>query len=92
MARVKGKKAKAKTISAHKEVARLRAGKKPMHELGTDSYLSGISDTSLEVLEHFGAEAPALLNQYCCAVEDKLIEAVREVKRLEQIIARNNYK
>ena len=27
----------------------------------SDSYLNGISDASLEVLEHFGAEAPALL-------------------------------
>ena len=41
-----------------------------------DSYLSQISDNSLEVLEHFGAEAPALLNQYACAVEDALIEQV----------------
>jgi len=29
------------------------------------------------VLEHFGAEAPALLNQYACAVEDALIEQVQ---------------
>ena len=42
-----------------------------------DAYLNGISDTSLEVLEHFGAEAPALLNQYACAVEDALIEQVQ---------------
>ena len=41
---------------------------------GSDSYLSAISDNSLEVLEHFGAEAPALLNNYACAVEDALIE------------------
>ena len=94
MARVKGKKTKRapkKDFSAHKEVARLRAGKKPMHKLGTDSYLSGISDASLEVLEHFGAEAPALLNQYCCAVEDKLIDALKEIKRLQQIVDRNGY-
>ena len=43
----------------------------------SDQYLSGISDESLEVLEHFGAEAPALLNQYACAVEDALIEQVQ---------------
>ena len=43
----------------------------------SDAYLSGISDASLEVLEHFGAEAPALLNQYACAVEDALIEQVQ---------------
>ena len=42
----------------------------------SDGYLSGVSDLSLEVLEHFGAEAPALLNQYACAVEDALIEQV----------------
>ncbi len=41
-----------------------------------DSYLSAVSDVSLEVLEHFGSEAPALLNNYACAVEDALIEQV----------------
>ena len=43
----------------------------------SDQYLSGISGESLEVLEHFGAEAPALLNTYACAVEDALIEQVQ---------------
>jgi hypothetical protein len=43
----------------------------------SDSYLNQISDDSLEVLEHFGAEAPALLNTYACAVEDALIEQVQ---------------
>ena len=43
----------------------------------SDGYLSQISDESLEVLEHFGAEAPHLLNQYACAVEDALIEQVQ---------------
>ena len=41
----------------------------------SDAYLSQISDASLEVLEHFGAEAPVLLNQYACAVEDALDRA-----------------
>ena len=49
----------------------------PASASATDSYLSQISDQSLEVLEHFGAEAPALLNQYACAVEDALIEQVQ---------------
>ena len=43
----------------------------------SDGYLSQISDESLEVLEHFGAEAPQLLNTYACAVEDALIEQVQ---------------
>jgi len=46
----------------------------------SDAYLSQISDASLEVLEHFGAEAPVLLNQYACAVEDALIEQVQSVQ------------
>ena len=45
-----------------------------------DAYLSQVSDASLEVLEHFGAEAPALLNQYACAVEDALIEQVERTQ------------
>jgi hypothetical protein len=44
----------------------------------TDNYLSEISSESLEVLEHFGAEAPALLNKYSTAIEDALIEQVKK--------------
>ena len=53
---------------------------------GSDSYLQGISDTSLEVLEHFGAEAPGLLNQYACAVEDALIEQVQRGQSLNLML------
>ena len=49
----------------------------PAQGQASDAYLSQISDASLEVLEHFGAEAPVLLNQYACAVEDALIEQVQ---------------
>lgn len=49
-----------------------------------DSFLSQLSDTSLEVLEHFGLEAPALLNQYSCAVEDALIEQVARANKLQE--------
>ena len=52
----------------------------------SDSYLSQISDNSLEVLEHFGAEAPALLNQYACAVEDALIEQVHRGNNLNTLL------
>jgi len=55
-------------------------------ESPSDSYLSQISDTSLEVLEHFGAEAPALLNQYACAVEDALIEQVQRGNSLNTML------
>ena len=51
-----------------------------------DSYLNGISDASLEVLEHFGAEAPALLNQYACDVEDALIEQVQRGNSMSHML------
>ena len=51
-----------------------------------DNYLSQISDQSLEVLEHFGAEAPALLNQYACAVEDALIEQVQRGQSMNLLL------
>jgi len=53
---------------------------RPNSRAVSDAYLSQISDASLEVLEHFGAEAPVLLNQYACAVEDALIEQVQAVQ------------
>ena len=49
-------------------------------EKAQDAYLSQVSDQSLEVLQHFGAEAPILLNQYACAVEDALIEQVQRTQ------------
>ena len=52
----------------------------------TDAYLSQVSDESLEVLQHFGAEAPALLNNYACAVEDALIEQVQNFQKQELML------
>jgi hypothetical protein len=52
----------------------------------SDNYLSAISDNSLEVLEHFGAEAPALLNNYACAVEDALIEQVGRNQHMNLVL------
>lgn len=48
----------------------------------SDSFLSQLSDESLEVLQHFGAEAPKILNDYSCAVEDALLEQVERNKSL----------
>ena len=41
----------------------------------TDQQLlaNGVSETSLEVINHFGADAPAVLNDYACQIEDALI-------------------
>jgi len=34
---------------------------------------NGVSEASLEVINHFGADAPAVLNNYSCQLEDSLI-------------------
>jgi hypothetical protein len=45
-----------------------------------------VSDESLEVLSHFGAEAPALLNRYACTVEDALLQqAQQSTEALQQL-------
>ena len=43
-------------------------------EITTQQLLAnGVSPESLEILDHFGADAPAVLNNYACTVEDALI-------------------
>lgn len=44
----------------------------------SDEYLQSVSSESLEVLQHFGAEAPALLNRYACVVEDALLAQAQQ--------------
>ena len=41
-----------------------------------------VSGESLEVLQHFGAEAPALLNRYACVVEDALLTQTKTASDL----------
>lgn len=52
-----------------------------------DSYLDGVSDGTVEVLQHFGAEAPAVLNHYAMALEDALIRVATEKEALKRQIA-----
>ena len=47
---------------------------------------AGFSEASLDVLEHFGPETPALLNTYSCAVEDALIESIMRQMEQKKII------
>ena len=46
-----------------------------------------MSDDSIEVVEHFGIEAPALLNNYSCAVEDALVNQVNKNNELMKELA-----
>ncbi len=41
---------------------------------------SGVSDASLQVIDHFGADAPAILNNYACTIEDSLIKTDTQLK------------
>jgi hypothetical protein len=55
----------------------------------SDGYLSSLSNESLEVLGHFGTEAPALLNRYACTVEDALLQQAQQstdaLQQLQQL-------
>ena len=48
----------------------------------TDQQLlqNGVSETSLEVINHFGADAPAILNDYACQIEDSLITTNQQLQ------------
>lgn len=54
---------------------------------GSDAYLDNISNESLEILSHFGAEAPVKLNTYACKVEDALLESLQHQKGQGHVIA-----
>lgn len=59
--------------------------------LANDEYLASVSEESLEVLNHFGAEAPALLNRYACTVEDALIQqaeqTAEQIAKVEELVS-----
>ena len=48
----------------------------------TDQQLlaNGVSEASLEVINHFGADAPAVLNNYACQIEDSLITTTQQLQ------------
>lgn len=55
-----------------------------------DGYLDRISAESLEILSHFGAEAPIKLNQYAVQVEDALLESLGHQQHQAETIAEQN--
>ena len=42
---------------------------------------NGVSEASLQVIDHFGADAPAILNDYACKIEDSLIQTDTQLKQ-----------
>ena len=50
-------------------------------EITNDQLLAnGVSEQSLEVINHFGADAPAVLNNYACQIEDSLIQTIAQLQ------------
>ena len=78
--------AQAQAQAVAQQQAMMQAQAASQSASASDNYLSAISDNSLEVLEHFGAEAPALLNNYACAVEDALIEQVGRNQHMNLVL------
>ena len=54
----------------------------------TDQQLlqNGVSETSLEVINHFGADAPAVLNEYACQIEDSLITTNQQLSEAVSLL------
>ena len=42
---------------------------------------NGVSEASLQVIDHFGADAPAILNDYACKIEDSLLKTDAQLKQ-----------
>ncbi len=52
----------------------------PSQEISQDQLLAnGVSPQSLEVINYFGADVPAILNTYACQLEDALIQTNQQL-------------
>jgi len=67
--------------------------KQSRKKLPKDLTIDSFSEASLEILEHFGIDTPNLLNNYCTALEDALVEQVQNrsndlirIKRYEALL------
>ena len=47
---------------------------------------NGVSQTSIEVIQHFGADAPAVLNDYACKIEDSLITTNQQLSEAVSLL------
>ena len=51
---------------------------------------AGVSPESLEVIDHFGPDAPAVLNDYACRVEDSLITTNQQLNEAVALLQEIN--
>ena len=47
---------------------------------------NGVSPASIEVIQHFGADAPAVLNDYACKIEDSLITTNQQLQEAVSLL------
>lgn len=67
------------------ELLSLHKSQKTQQSLGIPAVVAEhMTKESLEVLEAFGMDVPHLLNQYCCSVEDALIDSVNRATKLQE--------
>ena len=75
---------KEEVLSAASEIASAEAkGEQETHDL-PEELRPYFSDYSWDVLENFGIDAPALVNQYACKVEDAFIKTHKEMLHYKQ--------
>ena len=56
-------------------------------EITNDQLLAnGVSEQSLEVINHFGADAPAILNDYACKIEDSLVQTNQQLQEAVNLL------
>jgi hypothetical protein len=55
---------------------------------------NGVSEASLQVIDYFGADSPAILNNYACTIEDALIlsnnQLIQAVNLLQEMSVEHN--
>lgn len=75
--------AAARTLAAAQAAAQQQAvaDAQQQQQQIADGFLAHLSNESLEVLSHFGPEAPNKLNAYACQVEDALLQAVEHQRQ-----------
>lgn len=72
-------------------VSRDRFARAARYEVPELIFTNRLSDASYSAIEHFGVEAPGLLNNYACSVEDALIEQLRRGNDLRTKLAKALY-
>jgi hypothetical protein len=69
------------TPSSNSNQAYSNSSSQTSQEITNDQLLAnGVSEASLEVINHFGADAPAVLNNYACQIEDSLIQTNQQLQ------------